>query len=162
MGRYFSILANALIDPHRKSLSRRPIFHLVNGQALELWMLEIAFGLFYAVGSKDGMKEGNTFSIDEEKIHRAFFDARWHQRAGLYFRGAMGSVITVQHGIAMAPLTRDHDCRFVKLTIATQCLGFNRALDDNGTTPGTWGGLTRRPTDLVIKKNKRELHIILT
>jgi hypothetical protein len=161
-GRYFSILTNALIDLNRKSLSRRPKFHLVNGQALELWMLKVACGLYYAIGSKDGMKVGKTFAIDEEKIHRAFFDASWDDRAGLYFRGTMGSVITVQHGVAMSPLTRDHDFRFGGATVVMQGFGFDLILDDNGTTPGPWGGLTRRPTELVIKQNKRAHHIILT
>jgi hypothetical protein len=158
-GRYFSILTSALIDLNRKSLSRRPVLHLVNGQALELWMLKVACGLYYAIGSKDGTKVGKTFSIDEEKIHRAFFDASWDERAGLYFRGATGSLITVQHGVAMAPLTRDHDSCFGGAIVAMNGFGFELVLDDNGTNPV---GLTRRPTELVIKNDKREHHIILT
>jgi hypothetical protein len=38
---FLSTLRKALIDLRRKTLSRKPIFHLINGTALELWMLKV-------------------------------------------------------------------------------------------------------------------------
>jgi hypothetical protein len=115
-GLFFSILTKALIDLDRKTLSRKPIFHLVSGDALELWMLKVACGLYFAVGSKDDVKVAKKHTIDLQKVRRAFFECEWEARAGLYFRatslsqrrGTLGSARLFMKTISVlpAPLSR--------------------------------------------------------
>ena len=45
-GIFFGALANALTDLNRKTLSRKPVFHLASGEALELWMLKVAVSIW--------------------------------------------------------------------------------------------------------------------
>ena len=86
-GIFFSALAEALKDIDRKTLSRKPIFHLANGEALELWMLKVACGHYFGVASQDGVKLKQKYTIDLAKVEKAFFERRWGIRCGLYFRG---------------------------------------------------------------------------
>jgi hypothetical protein len=161
-GLFFSILSEALIELNRKTLSRKPIFHLVSGDALELWMLKIACGLYFAIGSKDGVKLADKYTIDLKKVRRAFFECEWEARAGLYFRGAIGSLITLAQNVAVSPLVMDHDLRFGGATVSL--LGFTLELifDTTNTNAGPWAGIIRRPTELLLKRKQRRHSIILT
>jgi len=90
-----------LLDLSRETLSRRPIFHLVGGEALELWMLKVACGIYFSVAAKDNVRIAERYSIDLKKVERAFFDGVWDNRVGLHFRGETGSVVDVAHGLAL-------------------------------------------------------------
>lgn len=161
-GLFFSILSKALIDLNRKTLSRKPIFHLVSGDALELWMLKVACGLYFAVGSKDGVKLAEQYTIDLQKVRRAFFECEWEARAGLNFRGTTGSPITLAWNVAVSPVVMDHDLRFAGATVSL--LGFTLELlfDTTNTTAGAWDGMVRRPSELLLKRKQRRHSIILT
>jgi len=161
-GCFFSILTNVLTDLERKSLSRKPKFHLVCGEALELWMLKVACGLYFGIGTTDRVRLAETHTIDLHRVRRAFFEGEWDARAGLYFHGAIGSRITVAHNVAISPLTMDHDSRFSGAIVSL--LGFQLELifDEKNTHSGSWVGLVRRPTELVIEKDRRRHSIILT
>ena len=104
---FFSTLAKALVDLDRKTLSRKPIFHLTSGDALELWVLKVACGLYFSVGAKDRVKLTDSHTIDLQLAQRAFFMREWEPRAGLYFHGTTGSRITVANSVAISPLTDD-------------------------------------------------------
>lgn len=84
------MLTEALVDLKRRTLSRKPVFHLVGGDALELWLLKVACGLYFAVGAKDRVRLTETHTIDIQKVERAFFARVWDPRAGLYFLGTTG------------------------------------------------------------------------
>ena len=73
-GIFFEVVANVLLDLHRKTLSRKPIFHLVSGDSLELWMLKIACGHYFGIGAKDGVRLDQEFEIDLTKVEKAFFE----------------------------------------------------------------------------------------
>jgi hypothetical protein len=161
-GQFFSILRHALIDLQRKTLSRRPTFHLVGGEALELWMLKVACGLYFGIGAKDGVKIAQTHSIDLNKVERALFENKWDARAGLYFQGATGSQINVADPVGMAPLTSDHDARFGGAVVSLHGFALEMLFDDKDTYAGAWTSLVRRPTELILERNRREHHIILT
>ena len=98
---FFSTLTDMLLDLSRETLSRRPIFHLVGGEALELWMLKVACGIYFSVAAKDNVRIAERYSIDLKKVERAFFDGVWDNRVGLHFRGETGSVVDVAHGLAL-------------------------------------------------------------
>jgi len=161
-GLFFSILKDSLIDLDRKTLSRQPIFHLIGGEALELWMLKVACGVYFSIGSHDKEKLSNTHTINMEKVTRAFFDDAWNARAGLYFRGNTGSVVTVNEGVGFAPLVMDSNRHFGGVTISLLGFELDLLFDTAGANPGAWTSIVRRPTELVLSKKRRQHSIILT
>jgi hypothetical protein len=159
---FFSVLRKALIDLGRKTLSKKPIFHLVGGDALELWMLKVACGLYFAIGSRDGTRIAETHTIDLAKVRAAFFDRDWEARAGLYFQGNVGTRVTVQDSIGMSPLSMDSERRFCGSAISLHGFTLECLFDARGANPGVWTGLVKRPTELILRKKQREHHIIVT
>ena len=105
-------LRKALIDLRRKTLSRKPIFHLINGAAIELWMLKVACGLYFSVGSKDGKRISETHTIAMDKVCRAFVQLDCDTRGGLYFVGNTGTRVTVADNVGMTTLTDQVARRF--------------------------------------------------
>lgn len=161
-GHFLSALTNAWLDLNRKTLSRKPVFHLVGGDAIELWMLKVACGLYFSIGAKDRTPLSKTHSIDIEKVQRAFFEGQWENFAGLYFQGTAGTRITLGDQIAISGLTMDTTLRFGGAVISLRGFKLELIFDTTDTNTGPWAGLIRRPSELVIKKNRREHHTILT
>jgi hypothetical protein len=159
---FFSVLRRALVDLKRKTLSRKPSFYLVSGDAIELWMLKVACGLYFAVGAKDGTQLARTHTIDITKVRRAFFEKAWDFRGGLYFRGHTGSIVNVSPDLGMAPLTLDSERRFGGAVISLHGFTLEVLFDTTKVNAGPWTSLVRRPTELVLKNGKRQHHIILT
>jgi len=159
---FFSILRQALIDLKRKTLSRKPILHLLSGEALELWMLKVACGLYFAIGAKDGIKLSRTHAIDLTKVQLAFFRREWDARAGLYFRGHTGAAITVQDNVQIAPLTDDRENRFAGAVVSLHGFTLEVLMDDKNTNPGRWTALVKRPSELVLRRKQRQHSLILT
>lgn len=159
---FFLSLSKALADLERKTLSRKPSFHLVGGSTLELWMLKVACGLYFAIGTKDRKRISEDYSIDLNKVERAFFEEDWDPRGGLYFKGSTGSVVTVASDVSMAPLTSDVDMRFGGATVSLLGITLELLFDTTNTNPDPWMGVVRRPTELVFMKNGRQHSIILT
>lgn len=156
----FATLRTALMDLNRKTLSRKPIDHLVSGEAIELWMLKVACGLYFSVGMHDRVKLSETHTIDMTKVRRAFFERDWDDRGGLYFKGSKGSRITTAHHAQFAPLSMDSRMGGARMSL----LGFQLDIlfDTTGTNPGPWSTLVRRPTELLLVKAKRQHGVILT
>lgn len=104
---FFSTLRTALIDLNHKTLSRKPIVHLVSGETIELWLLKVACGLYYSVGMHDRVRLSATRTIDMTKARRAFFNREWEVRGGLYFKGAAGDRVEIADHAKFAPLLTD-------------------------------------------------------
>ena len=158
---FLSILRGALTDLRRKTLSRKPIFHLVNGTALELWMLKVACGLYFAVGAKEGRRISETHTIAMDKVCRTI-QSDWDERGGLYFFGTTGGRVTVADNLGMTPLTDDIARRFSGNRISLHGLTLDCLFDTIGANPGEWSGLVRWPIELVFRRGPRAHHIILT
>jgi hypothetical protein len=161
-GHFFSVLREAVNDLDRKTVSRKPILHLVDGAALELWMVKVACGLYYSVAAKDGVKLSKTHSINLEKVRRALFQRDWDARAGLYFLASPGTDVTLQDNIGMAPITTDNDRIFVGAKVLLLGFSMDALFDDIKTIPFPWPGFVRRPSEFVLRKNKRQHSIFLT
>jgi hypothetical protein len=161
-GHFFSSLITALRDLDRKTLSRRPVFHLVGGEALELWLLKVACGVFYAIGSIDRARLAKAFTIDMAKVQRAFFEGQWDVNAGLHMASAIGSSVQISGDINLAPLLDLQRSSFCGVIVTL--LGFRMELIFDTTTanPGPWANLLHRPTELVLKKPSRLHSIIMT
>jgi hypothetical protein len=149
----FSILHKALSDLDRKTLSRKPNFDLVSGDALELWILKVACGLYFAVGSKDGVKLAEKHTIDLQKVRRAFFECKWEAQAGLYFRVATG--FTPARNVEFSPLIDENDQRFADASVSLLGLRLDLVFDTTNINAGAWAGWVRRPSEFVLQRKKR-------
>ena len=158
---FFSVLREAVNDLNRKTISRKPILHLVDGAALELWMVKVACGLYYSVAAKDGVKLSETYSINLEKARRALFQRDWDARAGLYFLTS-GTKVDLQDGVGMAPLSVDNGRIFVGARVSLLGFTMDALFDGSKATPLPWLGFERRPSEFILIKNKRQHSIFLT
>ncbi len=159
---FLSTLRKALIDLRRKTLSRKPIFHLINGAAIELWMLKVACGLYFSVGSKDGKRISETHTIAMDNVFRAFVQLDWDTRGGLYFVGNTGTRVTVADNVGMTTLTDQVARRFSGNRISLHGFTLDCLFDTVGANPGAWSGVVWRPSELVLRRGRRAHHIILT
>ena len=157
---FFSVIRQILTDLGRRRFSRKPIFHLVGGDAIETWMLKVSCGLFFSIGANDGIKLSGMHSIDLIKVQGAFFERRWDQRAGLYFRGTTGAAININSNVEIAPLSKNQ--RFGGAVVSFHGLTLEFLFDTTDTNPGVWTGLVRQPSELVLRNQQRKHHIVLT
>jgi hypothetical protein len=155
---FFSVLRTALLDVSRNR--RKPIFHLVGGETLQLWMLKVACGLYFAIGANDGIQLARTHAIDLAKVLRAFFERGWDARGGLYFRAGTGSVVNINPDIEISPLIKEK--RFGGAVVSLHGLTLELLFDTTDTNPGIWAGIVRQPSELILKSKQREHRIIFT
>jgi len=84
-GRFFRALAELYDDLGRRTLSRKPIWHLFSGEELELWLLKTILGFFHAgVLSKDGRKIGDVQTVMNLAIEAAYRTGRLIEPCGIY------------------------------------------------------------------------------
>jgi len=159
---FFGDLRNVILDLDRKTLSRKPHFHLVSGQTLELWMLKVACGVYFSVGAGGGQLLSKTHTIDMYKVTRALFDGQWDNRAGLYFLGNRGSVLSFSDHVQFSLLSNDKDLVFGGVRISLLGLTLEFLFDTSNANPGPWQGLIRRPTELTFTHGQRSHYFILT
>jgi hypothetical protein len=159
---FFGALADALKDIPRKTLSRKPIFHLASGEALELWMLKVACGHYFGIASHDGMRLDKSYTIDLSKIEKAFFGRNWDPRCGLYFKGAKGDHITAANRIGVCALLDKHRKQMTGVRTSLLGLELDLLFEAENTNPGPWTGFVKRPTELVWHRGRRRHSIILT
>jgi hypothetical protein len=68
-GRFFRALREIYDDLTRRSLSRKPIWHLFSGEELELWLLKSILGLFHAdVLTKAGRKIADIQTLQSREL----------------------------------------------------------------------------------------------
>lgn len=159
-GHFFACLIKVLVDLERKSYSTKLSYHLISGEALELWMLKVACGLYFAVGSKDGVRIAEKYTIDIDKVTRAFFERKWDDRAGLYFQGSTGSVVTVNQNVGISPLTMDHKSKFGGAVVSFLGFAMHFIFDTKDTSPHPWVGFVARPAELVLQGPRRHTLIL--
>jgi hypothetical protein len=162
-GHFFEVLRTALVDLQRRTLSRKPVFHLVSGEAIELWMLKVACGLYFGgIASKEGTPLKDSYSIDIDKVVRAFFLRRWESRAGLYFHGTVGTKVSINNHIGVAPLSDDKAKFVAGATISLRGFALDLIFDMTNANRAPWTGLTYHPTELVLSERGRQHSIALT
>lgn len=162
-GLFFAAIDEGVADLKRKTLSRKPTFRLISGDAIELWMLKVACGLYFAVGAHDGVKLSSSHSIDIQKVRRAFFDRQWDPGGGLYFKGAPGERFGGKaHRIGMAPLSDNSAKRCCGTSVSLAGYRMEVVFDTVGVNYGPNLGLVRRPTELVWSRFHRQLFIVLS
>ncbi|WOH79026.1 hypothetical protein RX327_24300 [Bradyrhizobium sp. BEA-2-5] len=160
---FFTQLRDGGHDLDRKSLSRKPTFHLASGQMIELWMLKVACGLFHSVGAANDRQLLRTISdVDLGKATRALFENRWDDRAGMYFMGDTGQSFVMSPDIMLAPLLEDRTNRFCGVQMSLLGYMFSLLFDDQALSAWPWPGYIRRPSELVLSGNRRSHHFLMS
>lgn len=161
-GIFFGALADALTDLERKTLSRKPVFHLTSGEALELWMLKVACGHYFGIGAKDGTRLKENYAIDLSKVEKAFFRRSWEPRCGLYFKGGTGDRLQIANRVSVNALLDDQRKQMAGVRTVLLGLELELLFEAENASPGSWTGLVSRPTELVWRRGRRRHSIILT
>jgi len=148
-----------------KSLSRKRLVSIVSGEALELWILKIACGLFYSkIASHDRQQVANDHAVEESLIAEGLFSKRWFPHCGLYMRAASGQTVRGVNAISMAPATLIHEKRYVGVKVWIIGLEFAVIFDPRGASPTQLAaeGWSLRPTDISFRSKQRAYWLILT
>jgi hypothetical protein len=161
-GRFFTILKRLLTDFSEGKAYRKPIFDLVSGTVLELWMLKVACGMYFSIASREGVKLSSTHSIDLAKIEDAFFRGRWDDHAGLYFSGRTGSVMKSDGPTQFIPLSNDITKQYCGTRIHLLGLEMEVIFDTSAASPGPWTAITRRPSEMTFVSPKRKHYVIIS
>jgi hypothetical protein len=84
-GKIFRALREIYDDLGRRTLSRKPIWHLFSGEELELWLLKTILGFFHAdVLSKNGERLTATQTIMNDTIRAAYTVGHLPEPCGMY------------------------------------------------------------------------------
>jgi hypothetical protein len=149
-----------------KSLSRRRLLSIVSGEALELWILKIACGLFYSkIASHDRRQIAHDHKIEGSIIAEALFSKRWFPNCGLYMRAPVGQGMPRANEIAMAPAVAPlSEKLYVGIRVWIIGLEFAVIFDPRGadTAQLTAEGWCLRPTDVSFRSKLRTHWLILT
>ena len=66
---FFSVLRDVLTSLNQKPFRRKPVFHLASGEALELWMVKVACGVFFSsIASKDQERLSKTHLLPRSYV----------------------------------------------------------------------------------------------
>ena len=164
-GAFFEKLQEIEVDLQQKSLSRKHSFVLMSGEALELWMLKLACGLFYSKNAAaDGARLIDQHEVNEELVHEALLFGRWREGCGLYLRPPQGFRIPDPHTISMAPLIALNEDRLVGSALSLIGLEFELIFNPIGASKRdlAQAGWIHRPTQLRFEIGTRAHSIALT
>jgi hypothetical protein len=164
-GAFFEKLQAIEVDLQRRSLSRKHSFVLMSGEALELWMLKLACGLFYSKNAAaDGARLIDQHQVNEEFVQEALLLGRWREGCGLYLRPPQGFRIPDPHTISMAPLIALNEHRLVGSALALTGLEFELIFHPVGASRQdlSQAGWIYRPTELRFEIGTRAHSIALT
>jgi hypothetical protein len=137
----------------------------MSGEALELWMLKLACGLFYSKNAAaDGARLIDQHKVNEELVQEAFLLGRWREGSGLYLRPPQGFRTPDPHTISMAPLIALNEDRLVGSALALTGLEFELIFHPIGVGKQELlrAGWIHRPTELRFEIGTRAHSIALT
>jgi hypothetical protein len=159
-GQLFRALQAIDQDFARKSISRKGSHCLISGEAIELWALKAACGLYYSgIGVKDGAKLHDTHVIDLKKVIQAIARHRWGVAAGLYLNARLGSGAATQDTLSVTPALNEIGNEFVGMRLLFRGLEFHVIFDTEAVSPPKWPGFTYRPSHLIFRNAMRR-HVI--
>lgn len=164
-GAFFEKLQAIEVDLQRSSLSRKHSFVLMSGEALELWMLKLACGLFYSKNAAaDGTRLIEWHKVNEEFVREAFFLGQWREECGLCLRPPRGFRMPDPHTISIAPLISLNEDRLVGSAVALTGLEFELIFNPIGASKDdlSQAGWIHRPTELRFEIGTRAHSIALT
>jgi hypothetical protein len=165
-GQFFRTIKNIRTKPNSKSLSRKPRVSIVSGEALELWILKIACGLFYSkIASHDRRQIAQDHAIENSLIAQALFSKRWSPHCGLYIRAPIGQRVPGINAISMVPMmaASANEKRYVGISVWLIGQQFAVIFDPRADTAELKSeGWLFRPTDVSFRSRQRIYWLILT
>jgi hypothetical protein len=152
---------NCLDHVFKRSLSRKPLFRIASGEALELWALKTLMGLLHAnVARTEGEPTAKFYSLDEHIILTALTGGGLPQGCGLYV-GQDSDVL--DQSIGVAPITEMRDRQVAGLRVSFMGIVFDVLLDPDAAS--YFGGANQpkfQPIAIDINGPERTGRIILT
>ena len=145
-------------------LSQKSSLTIFSGEALEIWALKVAFGLFYAkYAAQNRQHLLARHTIDHSLMDQAL-RAEWQPHCGLYLFGAFGAEMVGGNSISVQPgMTNDN--RFVAIQILVVGLHLMLIFDPHGVSDSNLlsrAGWFFRPTDLSFRIGEHQHWIVLT
>jgi hypothetical protein len=137
----------------------------MSGEALELWMLKLACGLFYSKNAAaGGARLIDQHEVNDELVQGALLLSRWREGCGLYLRPPQGFRIPDPHTISMAPLIALNEDRLVGSALSLTGLEFELIFNPIGASRQDLAqvGWIHRPTELRFEIGTRAHSIALT
>jgi hypothetical protein len=162
-GKFFRALREIYDDLDRRSLSRKPIWHLFSGEELELWLLKTSLGFFYAgVLSKDGTKISDVQTIMNPAIEEAYRTGRLVEPCGMYERKS-GTIASQLGRLEFAALSEESGERMVGCRLSMMGLATTLITDPHMTNRDRFEEhQSYRPDYLFLRNDRRRHSIVLT
>jgi hypothetical protein len=137
---------------------------IVSGEALELWVLKVACGLFYSkLASHERRQIAQDHCVEDSIISEALFSKRWFRHCGLYMRAEKGQRIAGVNAFSMAPATLVNEKRYVGVRVWIIGLEFAVMFDPRTNASQLAAeGWRFRPTDISFRGKQRTHWLILT
>ena len=101
---FFKKIFKAGLHVTKKSVSSRPEYFLVSGEALELWALKTLLGLFYSkISQSSGMTMFGEYRFDNNIVNEAFFGQGIKDPKGIYVKAEIGDLF--ERNLKFRPLS---------------------------------------------------------
>jgi hypothetical protein len=162
-GRFFRALAELYDDLGRRTLSRKPIWHLFSGEELELWLLKTILGFFHAgVLSKDGRKIGDVQTVMNPAIETAYLTGRLIEPCGIYVLKDV-TLLGQRGSLDFASLSDERDERIVGCRLTMMGLVMTLFTDPNMLNRHLFtANHSYRPDYLFFRNSRRRHSVVLT
>ncbi len=162
---FFRTLSDIHADLKQTPLLRKETVLILSGEALELWMLKAACGLFFSKNaSRDRKILFPDISMRQNLIADALYRGKWaHSSCGLYMKASVGEVHRTENGVGIAPLI-SKDMKFLYgIELIMRGLSFFFILDPEGIGfPQRITGLLHRPGQLRFSTEQCDHTLLLT
>jgi hypothetical protein len=162
-GRFFRALAELYDDLGRRTLSRKPIWHLFSGEELELWLLKTILGFFHAgVLTKGGKKIRDVQTIMNPAIEAAYRTGRLEEPCGIYVLKDV--TLAAQRGrLEFESLSDERDARIVGCRFSMMGLVMTLFTDPNMLNRHLLTvNHSYRPDYLFFRNSRRHHSVVLT
>ena len=159
--RVFKTIRTVCDDLNHRSLSRRTKWHLVSGEALELWCIKTLLGLFFStVASNQGESLIHKYTIDVHGFVEAIRTRHFLPGCGLYGRRSAGDYTGL---LSWAPLSVERVARVIGVRMRMCAVEFEVFLDPvNVDFEEVLKEATFRPWNLIFTDGKRKHVIVLS
>jgi hypothetical protein len=162
-GRFFRALAELYDDLGRRTLSRKPVWHLFSGEELELWLLKTILGFFHAgVLSKGGRKIGDVQTVMNPAIEAAYRTGRLMEPCGIYVLKDV-TLLGQRGSLDFTSLSDECDERIVGCRLTMMGLIMTLFTDPNMLNRHLFtANHSYRPDYLFFRNSRRRHSVVLT
>lgn len=145
----------------KRSLSKKTLYSLSSGDALELWAVKTMAGLFFSkTAAAQGERIFGDYEADLALIEQSLVAGKMNWRAGLYVEASIG---LREPGLGLAPLLDEKRRMLCGLRLAFSGTIFDCILDTGGANPAALANHAHyRPAVVDLEGPERTARCILT